>query len=95
MIIKESFLIFYIVWYWAMCVLYKDNMLPNKLENLGHKFKKNTFCAWFFLGLSECKFCMNFWSSSIGGLGLCLYWWDYQYLFWGIFCSSITAFFEE
>ena len=92
--INETLIILYLVWYWIMCILYKDNLLPNKLENLGHKLGKN-IVGYFILGVSECRFCMDFWSSSFAGLIAFSYCLDYKYLLIGVFYSSISAHFRQ
>ena len=85
MIINESFIIFYLFWFWCMCILYKDNTLPNKLDQTEIPILQD---------LSECKFCMDFWSSTILAAIYSYAIGDIKVLFWGVFCSSITALFR-
>lgn len=87
--INEHFIIFYLVWYWFMCIMYKNNFLPNKIDALGQKLNSE-----LIQDLGECKFCMNFWSSSVFAVCLGLYMGDYNYLMWGIYSASIAAHFK-
>lgn len=84
---NNDFIILFFLWYWLMCALYKDNFLPNKLEQLGDKIKIN-----LIKDLSECKFCMNTWCALIVCSSYALYQWDYRLIIMGFVFSSIEAF---
>lgn len=85
MILTETFLIFYLVFNWLTCILYKNNWLPNKLDETEKPLLQE---------LAECKFCMDFWISSIMSICFAYIMLDVRILFWGVFCSSITALFR-
>ena len=87
MIFSESFVIFYLVFVWVCNILFKDNLLPNYLENMGQKLNNN----WLLLGASECRFCMRWWIAFCLAGWYSLYMYDYQYLIWAICCSSISS----
>jgi hypothetical protein len=87
MIRQESFIIFYLVFVWVCNILFKDNLLPNRLETISQKLKND----WFFIGVSECLFCMRWWIAFCMAAWYSLYMYDYQYLFWAIYCSSISS----
>jgi hypothetical protein len=91
----EKFIVFYLVWYWVMCILYKNNYLPNKLETLGNKIGYKNLIGWFLIEVSECKFCMDFWTATLLGVVNFAYFNNYYYLFVGVFCSSISAHFRK
>ena len=95
MILNEGFIVFYLVWYFCMQILYKENWLPNKIDSVAHVFNINSFFGGLLLELSECKFCQNFWTSTIAAIIAASYYMDYKYLFWGVFCASIAAHFKE
>lgn len=88
--INEQLIVLFFLWYWFMCALYKDNFLPNKIEQLGHKLKFN-----LLLDLSECKFCMNTWCALIVCSSYALYQWDYRFIIMGFVFSSIEAFIKR
>jgi hypothetical protein len=78
-----------------MAALYKDNKLPNNLECLGNKIGYKHTVGWFFLKLSECKFCMDSWGGLFMASMYCYYVYDYKFIIWGIMCASINAIFRE
>jgi len=90
MILNEMFLVFYLVFHWLTCILYKNNAAFNAMEDIGNGFKKGTVLNKFFLGVAECEFCLNNWIAT----GLCLplaYLVDSHYIIWGILSASISA----
>ena len=78
-----------------MSILYKGNLVHNKLENIGHWFKANSFLSNFFLDLSECKFCIENHTATIGAVLYYSYWLDYKVLIWGFICASINSWLRE
>jgi len=123
-----------------MCILYKDNFLPNAIDELGQSLISDEVPRWVYvflfacvigipcallfdawqmyyqaafiflflivvlfrikLGpliqeLGECKFCINFWSSSIIAIAITLYTWNPNYIFWGLYASSIKSLFDK
>jgi hypothetical protein len=87
MILNESFIIFYLVFVFVCNILFKDNLLPNKLEDIGQKLNNN----WFLVGASECLFCMKWWIAVCMAVWYSVYMYDYQYLIWAVYCSSISS----
>ena len=90
-----EFFIFYLVFWWVMTILYKNNFIFNKLEKVGHRFKANGVLSNFFLSLSECKFCIENHASTLGAICYFSYCLDYKVLFWGLFCASINSWLRE
>lgn len=94
-LLTESFIIFYLSWSFVMSVLCKDNYLPNKLDALSGKIGQNNIIGGFILGVSECVFCTNWWSSLIGSIGIVYYYQDYKYLAYAVFCPAIASHFRQ
>ena len=96
-----EFIIFYLLFWWVMSILTKDNWIPNKLENIGNWFKKNSLLSNLFLGVSECKFCLENHVASLMAVGYFFYLYnpsypiDYYYLIWGFMCASINSWLRE
>lgn len=91
-ILTEQFIIFHLVFVWAMFILCKDNWLPRKFEEYANRYHcENKWRYWFLIGLSECDFCRNNWFSLPIIIPLALYFNDYYILTWGILSSSISA----
>ena len=86
-----EFSTFYLLFWWVMCILYKDNFLVNELENVGNWFKKDSILGNFFLDVSECQFCIENHIATIGAVFYSAYTLDYKYLFWGFLCASLSS----
>lgn len=84
--INQEFIILFLLWHWVMTALYKDNLLPNKIEQLGHKIKFN-----LLLDLSECKFCMGTWGALFLCSGYAVYEGDCFIVLWGFMFASLEA----
>jgi hypothetical protein len=84
-ILSETFILFYLAFNWLTCILYKNNYLPNKLDSTEIPIIQE---------LGECKFCMDFWISTILAVIYFSYALDFNILLWGVFCSSITSLFR-
>ena len=54
-----DFVIFYLVFWWVMGILYKDNKIHTKLENLAIWIGQRTFIGGLVQSLSQCKFCIE------------------------------------
>lgn len=91
----QEFIIFYIVLYWVMQVLTKDNWIPNRLEKVGNWFKQKSLLSNFFLGVAECSFCLENHTATIGAIAYYSYCLDYRVLIWGVFFASINAWLGE
>jgi len=85
-----EFIVFYLLFWWVMCILYKDNILMRILEGAGNGTKIRPL-KWFLLGVSECEFCMENHTATIGAIAYSCYHWDINYLYWGFLCASISS----
>jgi hypothetical protein len=86
-----EFAIFYLLFWWVMNILYKDNWIPNRLESIGNWFKQKSLLSNFFLGVSECNFCLENHTATILAIGYYSYCLDYRVLIWGFLCASINS----
>ena len=91
----QQFIIFYLVFWWVMGILYKDNMIHSKLENLGIWFGQRTIVGGLITSLSQCKFCIENHTSTILAISYYLYCQDIKVLIWGILCTSINYWLRE
>lgn len=86
-----EFATFYLMFWWVMSILYKDNLAVNNIEKLGNWIGHKTIFGKFFLGVSECNFCLENHIASIMAVCYSYYLFDYHYLIWGILCASINS----
>jgi hypothetical protein len=91
----QQFIIFYLVAYWAIKVITKDNWIQGKLESIGNWFKQKSMLSNFFLGAAECPFCLENHTATIGAVIYYSYCLDYRVLIWGVFFASINAWLRE
>ena len=91
----QDFIIFYLVFWWVMGILYKDNMIQNKLESLGIWFGQRTIVGGLITSLSQCKFCIENHTSTIMAISYYCYCQDIKVLIWGILCTSINYWLRE
>ena len=90
-----NFIIFYLVFWWVMSILYKDNMIHNKLEGLGLKLGRNTSVGGFIDSLSQCKFCIENHTSTLMAVSYAYYCQDIKIVIWGFICTSINSWLRE
>ena len=91
----QEFIIFYLLFWWVIQIMTKDNWIPSKLENIGNWFKQKSLLSEFFLGASECSFCLENHTATIGAVLYYSYCLDYRVLIWGFLCASINAWLRE
>lgn len=85
-------ILYYLGYRWLTCILYKDNLLPNFIGDLGEKSKGAL--RWFLCNLSRCKFCMDNWMALFCfAIPLTIYTGDMTYLGTFIIFSSISSHF--
>ena len=89
-----EFATFYFMFWWVMSILYKDNLIHRKLEQLGISIGHNTKQGSFICSLGECKFCIESHTATILAIGYYSYCLDYRCLIWGFICSSINSWFR-
>jgi hypothetical protein len=87
----RDFIIFYLLFWWVIQIMTKDNWIPSKLENIGNWFKQRSLLSNFFLGVSECSFCLENHTATIGAVLYYSYCLDYRVLIWGFLCASINS----
>jgi hypothetical protein len=87
----QEFVIFYLLFWWVMSIIYKENWIQGKLEDIGHWFKQGSFLNNFFLDLSECNFCIESHTATVGAVLYFSYCLDYRVLIWGFLCASINS----
>jgi len=90
-----DFIIFYLVFWWVMGILYKDNLIHSKLEGIGIKLGQQTKLGGFFDSLSQCKFCIENHTSTIMAISYYFYCQDIKVLIWGVLCTSINFWLRE
>ena len=92
-----EFIVFYLLFWWVMSILYKDNFAPNVLERIGNWIGHRRMVGKFFIGVSTCDFCLENHTASIMAIGYFCYLYnpsypiDYHYLIWGMLCVSINS----
>ena len=86
-----EFFTFYLMFWWVMSILYKDNLAPNKLEKIGIWIGHRNILGRFFIGVSECNFCLENHVACIMAACYSYYLWDYHYLIWGMLCASLSS----
>jgi hypothetical protein len=91
----QQFIVFYLVFWWVMGILYKDNLIHRKLEELGIKIGQNTKLGGLIDSLSQCKFCIENHTSTILASSYYFYCGDIKVLIFGILCTSINYWLRE
>jgi hypothetical protein len=83
------------MFWWVMGILYKDNMIHTKLENLGIWFGQRTKVGGFITSLSQCKFCIENHTGTIMAVSYSAYCQDINIAIWGVLCTSINYWLRE
>jgi len=97
----ETFFITYIVFWWATCILYKDNLLPNYLCEQGERIatSKNELLVRIGILLQElstCFFCMDNWIALfLFAAPMAVYFQDPKLLLLQILYSGISTHFRK
>lgn len=86
-----EFCTFYLMFWWLMCIITKDNFAYNKLESFGNWIGHKTILGKFFLGVSECNFCLENHVATILSIVYSYYLYDYHCLIWGFMCASLSS----
>jgi hypothetical protein len=93
-----EFATFYGLFWWVMCVLYKDNKIQSLLNNVGIWLQTKTpigLIGRIVQGVGLCKFCIESHTATLGAIGYSCYWLEPHYLIWGFLCASINGFIRE
>lgn len=90
-----EFIIFYLVFWWVMGILYKDNLIHRNIEEFGIYLGQKTKLGGFFCDLSQCKFCIENHTSTVMAISYAYYCGDIKIAAWGILCTSINYWLRE
>lgn len=91
----QDFIIFYLLFWWVMGILYKDNMIHTQLERLGIWLGQRTLIGGLITSLSQCKFCIETHTGTLMAVSYSAYLYDYNYLYWGFLCAAINRILRE